>query len=100
MLSPLLPLPQPVQVCDVRSQTWPALQPPLSWQVPATQAPPLQMWLAPYSLTHWASALVPLQAPQVNGVCDPQMRPVAAQSPLVKQLPATQAPALQTWSVP
>ena len=41
-----------------------------------------------------------LQAPQVNGVCAPQIVPVVAQSPLTRQLPAMQEPALQTWFAP
>ncbi len=42
-VSPLVPLPQPPQVCVDRSQTSPAVQVALSWQVPVTQTLPLQM---------------------------------------------------------
>ena len=101
VVSPAVPLPHPVQVCDDRAQTWPVPQPVLSWQVPVTQTPPLQMWPAPYSFAHCVSPAAPaLQAPQANCVCAPQIVPVAAQSPLTRQLPAMQEPALQTWFAP
>jgi hypothetical protein len=94
-------LPHPVQVCDDRSQTWPVPQPALSWQVPVTQTPLLQMWPVPYSLAHCVSPAAPaLHAPHVKDVCEPQIVPVVAQSPFTRQLPAMQAPALQTWFEP
>ncbi len=40
------------------------------------------------------------QAPQVNAVCEPQMRPLVAQSAVVTQLPAVHEPLLQTWLLP
>jgi hypothetical protein len=87
VVSPAAPLPHPAQV--------------LSWQVPGTQTPALQMCPVPYSFVHWVSPAAPaLQAPQLNCVCEPQIVPVAAQSPFTRQLPATQEPESHTWFAP